>query len=238
MKPVFKIAVYILLTSTVVFVSCKKEKLVSTVVITPPIARAGADQVITTSVASLDGSTSSDPENNIAGYTWTKISGPSSFNIANANASQTQVTNLVQGVYQFELKVIDAGGLFSKDTVNITMNDQYPLSPIADSLTGQEFIFNGLVWAYDVDGGGNLYIGVENRPELFSNNNRSVEVSVKPDSLNTWTIAEKFHYPNSSEFVYSIYSNSLFLFHNPHIFPWSADTHLAGKVFSVKVKFL
>ena len=44
-----------------------------------------------------------------------------------------------------------------------------------DSLTGQEFIFNELVWAYDVDGGGNLYIGVENRPELFSNNNRSVE---------------------------------------------------------------
>ena len=107
-----------------------------------------------------------------------------------------------------------------------------------DSLTGQEFIFNELVWAYDVDGGGNLYIGVENRPELFSNSNRSVEVSVKPDSANTWTIAEKFQYPNSSEFVYSIYSNSLFVFHNPHIFPWSADTHLAGKVFSVKVKFL
>jgi len=107
-----------------------------------------------------------------------------------------------------------------------------------DSLTGREFIFNELVWAYDVDGGGNLYIGVENRPELFSNNNRSVEVSVKPDSSNTWTTIEKFQYPNSSEYVYSIYSNSLFLFHNPHIFPWSADTHLAVKVFSVKVKFL
>ena len=107
-----------------------------------------------------------------------------------------------------------------------------------DSLTGRELIFNELVWAYDADGSGNLYIGVENRPELFSNNNRSVEVSVKPGSSNAWTIAEKFQYPNSSEFVYSIYSNSLFLFHNPHIFPWSADTHLAGKVFSVKVRFL
>jgi hypothetical protein len=105
-----------------------------------------------------------------------------------------------------------------------------------DLLTGHEFIFNELVWAYDVDGGGNLYMGVENRPELFSKNDRSVEVSVKPDSSNTWTIIEKFLYPNSSEFVYSIYSNSLFVFHNPHIFSWSADTHLAGKVFSVKVK--
>ena len=107
-----------------------------------------------------------------------------------------------------------------------------------DSLTGQEFIFNELVWAYDVDGGGNLYMGVENRPEIFSNINRIIEVSVKLDSLNTWTTIEKFQYPNSSEYVYSIYSNSLFLFHNPHIFLWSADTHLAGKVFSVKVKFL
>ncbi|TMI86640.1 MAG: hypothetical protein E6H08_20585, partial [Bacteroidetes bacterium] len=70
-----------------------------------------------------------------------------------------------------------------------------------DSLTGREFIFNELVWAYDVDGGGNLYIGVENRPELFGNNNRSVEVSVKPDSSNTWTTIEKLLYPNSSEFV-------------------------------------
>src|SRR6187551_2076676 len=107
-----------------------------------------------------------------------------------------------------------------------------------NSLLGQEFIFNELVWSYDVDGGGNLYMGVENRPEIFSNINRIIEVSVKPDSLNTWTTIEKFQYPNSSEFVYSIYSNSLFVFHNPHIFSWSADTHLAGKVSSVKVKFL
>ena len=40
--------------------------------------------------------------------------------ISNANAIQTQVTNLVQGVYQFELKVTDAGGLFSKDTMHVT----------------------------------------------------------------------------------------------------------------------
>ena len=45
-----------------------------------------------------------------------------SFNIANANAVQTQVTNLAQGIYQFELKVTDAGGLFSKDTMQVTVN--------------------------------------------------------------------------------------------------------------------
>ena len=107
-----------------------------------------------------------------------------------------------------------------------------------DSLTGREFIFNGLVWAYDVDGAGNLYIDVEISPELLIHSNQSVEISVKPDSSNTWTTIEKLLYPNSSEFVYSIYSNSLFIFHNQNIFTWSADTYSAGKVFSVRVKFI
>ena len=107
-----------------------------------------------------------------------------------------------------------------------------------DSLTGREFIFNGLVWAYDVDGAGNLYIDVEISPELLIHSNQSVEISVKPDSSNTWTIAEKFQYPNSSEFVYNFFLNSLYVFHNQNIFTWPADTYSAGKVFSVKVKFL
>ena len=88
----------------------------------PPVAHAGSDQtiILTTNTAALNGSASTDPNNNITGYLWTKVSGPSSFNIINANAVQTQVTNLVQGIYQFELKVTDARGLFDKDTVQIT----------------------------------------------------------------------------------------------------------------------
>ena len=87
----------------------------------PPIANAGPDQTILSSVAILNGSNSSDSDNNIVSYLWTKISGPSSFNTANANAVQTQVMGLVQGVYQFELKVTDAGGLSDKDTVQVTV---------------------------------------------------------------------------------------------------------------------
>jgi Uncharacterized protein conserved in bacteria len=90
----------------------------------PPIANAGADQTITlpTNTVNLDGSGSTDPDNNITSYAWTKISGPSSFNISNANVVKTPVTNLALGVYLFELKVTDAGGLFSTDTVKITVN--------------------------------------------------------------------------------------------------------------------
>ena len=91
----------------------------------PPIANAGADQIISlpTNTVNLDGSGSTDPDNNITSYSWAKISGSSSFSIANANTVQTQVTSLAAGIYQFELKVVDAGGLFSKDTVLVTVND-------------------------------------------------------------------------------------------------------------------
>ena len=87
----------------------------------PPVANAGPDQSITLprNSVTLDGKASTDPDNYITNYLWTKISGPSSFNIANANSAQTEVTDLIGGVYQFELKVTDIGGLVSKDTMGI-----------------------------------------------------------------------------------------------------------------------
>jgi hypothetical protein len=131
MKLIIKLAACFLLTGTMVFVSCKKEKPASAVVTLPasaflnhpPVANAGADQTITlpTSTVNLDGSGSTDPDNNITGYVWTKISGPSSFNIKNANDVQTQAINLVEGVYQFEFKVTDAGGLLSWDTIMVNV---------------------------------------------------------------------------------------------------------------------
>src|SRR5688572_11335372 len=95
----------------------------------PPVANAGADQPITlpTNSVNLNGS-ATDPDNNITSYQWSKISGPSSFTIANPNSVQTQLTNLVEGVYQFELKVTDAGGLFDKDAVQVTVWDSSPPS--------------------------------------------------------------------------------------------------------------
>lgn len=89
----------------------------------PPVANAGADQIIIlpTNSSTLDGSASTDPDNNITNYIWTKISGPGSSDIASSTSVQTQVSNLVEGVYQFELTVKDNGGLLSKDTMQITV---------------------------------------------------------------------------------------------------------------------
>ncbi|TMI61308.1 MAG: hypothetical protein E6H07_19800 [Bacteroidetes bacterium] len=100
----------------------------------PPIADAGLDQAIRLPINNvlLDGGNSFDPDSNISNYSWTKINGPLSFNIVNSNATQTSVTNLIQGTYQFELKVTDAGGLFSKDTTTVVVTSSTNnLPPVA-----------------------------------------------------------------------------------------------------------
>lgn len=89
----------------------------------PPVANAGLNQTVLLPANSvnLDGSNSSDPDNNISTYLWTKVSGPSTFNITSPASMQTSATGLVQGVYQFELKVTDAGGLFARDTIEVRL---------------------------------------------------------------------------------------------------------------------
>jgi PKD domain/Kelch motif len=110
----------------------------------PPIADAGADQAITlpTDSVTLDGSQSVDPDNNISAYQWTKIAGPSSFNILNTNAVLTLAASLVAGVYEFELNVTDSGGLSAKDTIKITVDSVASTnhSPIANAGPDQVII--------------------------------------------------------------------------------------------------
>ena len=101
-----------------VFTSCTKK------INKPPVANAGLDQTINLPVntATLNGSGSSDPDNNIQTFSWTKVSGPLSFTIADAKVVHTQLSNLVEGVYKYELKVTDAEGLLDMDTVQVTVN--------------------------------------------------------------------------------------------------------------------
>jgi Tol biopolymer transport system component len=119
-------ATRLLVLAFCIFLSCKKEDDNQEIVPTinhPPIANAGNDAtiVLPSNTVNLNGSLSSDPDNNIRDYLWTKISGPSSFTISNVNAAQTPVVNLVQGVYLFELKVTDAGALYDRDTLVVTV---------------------------------------------------------------------------------------------------------------------
>ena len=130
MKSILKLTACTLLVVFVIFFSCKKDA-ASKDNHLAPVADAGADMTInlvscsSPNVIDLDGSHSSDPDNNITSYFWTKISGPS-VTISDPRSPKPRLSNFSQGQYALELKVTDGGGLSSKDTVvvNVTGGGQ------------------------------------------------------------------------------------------------------------------
>lgn len=90
-----------------------------------PVANAGADISITlpTNTATLNGGASSDPDGSIVKYAWAKISGPSTYAIANAGGVTTGLSSLVAGTYVFRLTVTDDKGVTAYDDVNVIVNN-------------------------------------------------------------------------------------------------------------------
>ncbi len=99
-----------------------------------PTADAGSNKTITlpTSTVNLSGS-GSDADGTISSYAWTKISGPSSYTIADTSSAVTDVTGLVQGVYQFQLTVTDNDGATGTDVMQVTVNTASNQTPTADA---------------------------------------------------------------------------------------------------------
>ena len=85
-----------------------------------PTANAGSDKGISLPISkvTLTGS-GSDEDGSIKTYQWTKISGPSGSNIANLSSPVTEVSNLIEGIYLFQLIVTDDKGSTGKDTVQV-----------------------------------------------------------------------------------------------------------------------
>jgi hypothetical protein len=90
----------------------------------PPVANAGPDQNISlpTNSVTLNGGSSSDPDGTVAGYLWTKISGPAQFALGNSGVSSTLANNLAVGIYLFQLKVTDNSGAIALDTIKVNVN--------------------------------------------------------------------------------------------------------------------
>ena len=207
-----------------------------TLVNDPPMAKAGFDQTIVfpENAVVLDGSNSSDPNNNISSYQWTSVSGPSGFKFEDARAAKTRISNLNMGIYQFVLKVTDREGLFSKDTVKISVLDGKP--------QGDQFIFDNLLWEtsdfYNL-GITNVYVGTPSREDIFINtpglsHNVTLrgEVYLKFENTDTWIhVKSAALYENTSttQYLYEIISPNLFI----HIYP--ANPSLVGTKASIKV---
>ena len=106
----------------------------------PPTANAGTDQTVDEAeLVTLDGLNSSDPDDGIASYLWSQISG-TSVTLSNPTAVKPTFTAPVVGAgggaLTFQLTVTDANGLQDTDTciVNISWNN---LAPTANAGSAQ-----------------------------------------------------------------------------------------------------
>ncbi len=102
-----------------------------------PIANAGPDQVITlpANTVRLNGSASTDPDGSITFFQWAKLSGTNS-SFVTPNSSQTDVKDMEEGIYIFELSVTDDKGSIARDTIQVTVNPAPPPEnkpPVADA---------------------------------------------------------------------------------------------------------
>jgi hypothetical protein len=125
----------------------------------PPVANAGDDQSVTIdTTVTLDGSGSTDPDNDIVSYHWQQTDGPP-VTLADPTVVQPQfIANVpLDSTLSFELTVTDATGLTSTDTcvvlVNNTFNKTYGGSNEDYAIAMQQtsdggYILAGGTWSF------------------------------------------------------------------------------------------
>jgi len=186
----------------------------------PPTSIAGPDQTLFLpfNTTNLNGNGSSDPNNDIISYEWKKIFGPSAYKIVSPNAAQTQLTDLVEGDYLFELKVTDATGLISKDSTTVrvwvnVLNDPNNLSCNSNTtswselqqLPSDEFFFAPRYWF----NGDNFLFGVNN--EVFAVSNKG-HIWKYNFSSNDWVMIGDFiEGMSSAPIVFSLKGKAFFI---------------------------
>jgi len=130
-----------------------------------PVAKAGPDKIVTLpySDVALNGMTSTDPDGTIKRYIWRIIQSPGGGWIENPAVGSTLAHNLSQGIYKFELEVVDDRASWSKDTIMVTVNPTSAnLPPIAsagrDSVTTSLTVNIDASSSYDPDGFVSAYV--------------------------------------------------------------------------------
>lgn len=93
-----------------------------------PTANAGVDRSIElpTNSILLDGSLSLKGGYTITEYQWIKLSGPEAFTIVDPSNKTTLVNNLIEGIYTFQLTVIDDHNFRDSDVMLVTVTKNTP----------------------------------------------------------------------------------------------------------------
>ena len=157
-----------------------------------PVSNAGNDQTITlpTNTATLNGS-GSDPDGSISSYAWTQISGPSAAGISSPSQGSTTVNNLVQGVYQFQLKVTDNLGAVATDIVQATVNAT--VSSPSSHIEAEDYTsMSGVVKENTSDAGGGQNVG-------YIDNGDWMEYNVNVSSAGTSTLNLRLASPSGGQ---------------------------------------
>lgn len=87
-----------------------------------------------TSIVTLTGTGSTDPDGTILRHAWRRISGPGGADTSGATVSLSNFDRT--GTYRYELKVVDDRAEWSLDTISFTINTVAPAdngSPVADA---------------------------------------------------------------------------------------------------------
>ncbi|MEP6725594.1 MAG: T9SS type A sorting domain-containing protein [Bacteroidota bacterium] len=108
---------------------------VSTMPVYPPVSNAGPDVGITLPANSvtLNGNLSYNPGGGALTYSWSLISGPSSFSITGTTGATPVISNLIEGAYQLKLVVTNAQGASGEDQVTIAVSPAPALPPVANA---------------------------------------------------------------------------------------------------------
>ena len=143
-----------------------------------PVAVAG-NSLVTSGDATLNGSLTTDADNDVLTYKWEQIAGPSTATIVNATAVTTQITGLKSGEYYFKLKV-DDGKDVDFDIVKIVSNPSTKLNEILES---QIIIYPNPVYdSFTIQDNENQVIDAV---RVFDMNGRIVKIiSVNGDKVN------------------------------------------------------
>jgi hypothetical protein len=135
MCSLFQTPMRLVLMICLLAVSCKKEERQNSTTNDPPIARAGDDVTlyVPETTVNLDARLSYDPNDYIYSYEWKKIEGPELY-YRLVNGRQLRLHSLVEGIYAFELQVKDSWGITAKDTVQVTVIDEFAIgkTPIVE----------------------------------------------------------------------------------------------------------